>query len=213
MEHAAVATPELALAEVPEIWKVHPNSAYRASTLGRVQSRWAKVGKGKGAGKGSKMVIGDVWKDVAGQLLPNGYLQIRLGDGTASGRVITYIHRIVLECFVGPANGLEARHLNGVPTDNRLENLAWGTGKENSADTLSHGRRPIGSRHGYAKLNEQKVQEILCLISQQLTLKEIARLYGVCPATISNIRDGLTWGHVARLNLCSGFSQSGHVLQ
>ena len=35
-----------------------------------------------------------------------------------------YVHRLVLLTFVGkPTEGQEARHVNGVPTDNRLENL------------------------------------------------------------------------------------------
>lgn len=31
------------------------------------------------------------------------------------------------------------RHLNGIKTDNRPENLAWGTDKENAADALRLG--------------------------------------------------------------------------
>lgn len=40
--------------------------------------------------------------------------------------------------FVGPrpAGCAGARHLNGIQTDNRLENLAWGTAAENSAGSV-----------------------------------------------------------------------------
>ncbi|MFM7012619.1 MAG: HNH endonuclease signature motif containing protein [Betaproteobacteria bacterium] len=37
------------------------------------------------------------------------------------------VHQMVLETFVGPKpEGMQTRHLNGVRTDNRLENLKWG---------------------------------------------------------------------------------------
>src|SRR5262245_15574121 len=38
------------------------------------------------------------------------------------------VHHLVLEAFVGPRpSGMEARHLNDDPSDNRLVNLAYGT--------------------------------------------------------------------------------------
>ena len=52
-----------------------------------------------------------------------GYLAVILNDKTR------YIHRLVLEAFVGPCpSGLVARHLNGDLTDNWLTNLAWRAG-------------------------------------------------------------------------------------
>jgi hypothetical protein len=46
------------------------------------------------------------------------------------------VHREVLKAFVGPppeGRGV-GRHLNDVSEDNRLENLAWGSPKENGGD-------------------------------------------------------------------------------
>lgn len=68
----------------------------------------------------------------------SGYLQLTLGDGGKGRRY--YVHRLVLEAFVGPApEGHEACHNNGVPSDNRLENLRWGTRGENNRDAVAHG--------------------------------------------------------------------------
>lgn len=52
------------------------------------------------------------------------------------GKTTCYqVHRLVLLAFAGPCpNGLQVRHLNGIPGDNRLENLTYGTPKENITD-------------------------------------------------------------------------------
>lgn len=52
------------------------------------------------------------------------------------------VHRLVLEAFVGSGNGLECRHLDGDPTNNRLDNLRWGTHAENMRDMVRHGSHP-----------------------------------------------------------------------
>lgn len=70
--------------------------------------------------------------------LRSGHLTVSL---TAAGKKRTVlVHRLVLEAFVGTCPpGSECRHLNGDPSDNRVENLAWGTRKENMHDKVAHG--------------------------------------------------------------------------
>lgn len=66
------------------------------------------------------------------------YLIVALYDGHG-GRTERYVHHLVLETFVGPRpDGMETRHLNGNHSDNRVENLAWGTKSENGADKVAH---------------------------------------------------------------------------
>ncbi|MBT2467829.1 NUMOD4 motif-containing HNH endonuclease [Streptomyces sp. ISL-66] len=76
----------------------------------------------------------------------HGYLRISLKD--SHGIRSTYqVHRLVARAFLGePQPGHQARHLNGVRTDNRLDNLAWGTASENSFDAIRHGTHPIASK-------------------------------------------------------------------
>lgn len=45
------------------------------------------------------------------------------------------VHILVMLAFVGPRpDGMQTRHRNGIPDDNRLENLIYGTPGENSRD-------------------------------------------------------------------------------
>lgn len=53
-----------------------------------------------------------------------------------------YVHRLVLEAFVGPCpDGMECCHSNGNPADNRVENLRWDTPSANTIDAFRHGTR------------------------------------------------------------------------
>jgi hypothetical protein len=60
------------------------------------------------------------------------------------------VHQLVLETFVGPCpENQETRHLDGIPANNRLENLCWGTSQENNGlDKRRHGTLALGERHG-----------------------------------------------------------------
>jgi len=58
----------------------------------------------------------------------------------AGKRTKVYVHTLVLLAFHGPRpEKHECRHLNGNPADNRSENLAWGTRRENIHDSMKHG--------------------------------------------------------------------------
>ena len=69
----------------------------------------------------------------------NRYLSINFGFHKKGKKTRWYIHELLLLTFVGPRpEGMVARHLNDNPRDNRLENLAWGTKKENTKDALKN---------------------------------------------------------------------------
>lgn len=70
----------------------------------------------------------------------SGYVLVDVRDADGAKQTRT-AHTLVLWAFRGHRpRGMEARHLNGEPTDNRLENLEWGTKAENTEDQFRHGR-------------------------------------------------------------------------
>ena len=109
-----------------------------------------------------------------------------------------WIHRLVLETYVSQRpRDMECRHLNNNPTDNRLENLRWGTKKENQHDRVENGTSMEGIKHPLVKLTEQQVRQIIYVCRTGLfTLKEIASWYNVTWECIRNIKNRKSWKHI-----------------
>lgn len=127
--------------EPGEIWKQIPYSTYEASSLGRIRN--CKNGKIQEPNVGA-----------------DGYLfvGIRFLDKKHSKKV----HQLVCMAFNGlkPAGAQCVRHLDGNRLNNRLENLRWGTSKENAADTILHGRQVAGFDHPNMKITKEEAIEI-----------------------------------------------------
>ena len=107
-------------AKFPEEWRTVPgHPRYEVSDRGRVRFAESK-------------------KHIRRHLDDHGYRKVGI-DGKS-----TSVHRIVLLAFIGKCpEGMECRHLNGKPSDNRLKNLRWGTHAENEADKKRHGTSSV----------------------------------------------------------------------
>lgn len=63
----------------------------------------------------------------------SGHLKVKFSIGDDEKSLT--VHRLVAKAFIpNPDNLPIVRHLNDIPYDNRVENLAWGTQKDNMAD-------------------------------------------------------------------------------
>lgn len=114
-----------------EVWADIPGyeGQYQASDAGRVRSLPRVVNKGNGVPMRRR---GQIMKPAVHK---TGYLTVCL-----PGRRTFKVHLLVLAAFVGPRpDGMVTRHLNGIPVDCRLVNLAYGTQAKNVADTMAHG--------------------------------------------------------------------------
>jgi HNH endonuclease len=173
----ALAAPFEHFAELPNI------PGYRISTFGRIQSDLARGPR--------RVRRTGVWKDLKPMPDRSGHLRV-----TIQGRH-RYIHVLVLEVFVGPRpKGQDALHNDGDPRNNRLENLRWGTRRENISDADRHGRLPKGQRHWNARLTEETVRVIRRLLTAGHGVCEVARRVGISHQQVSKIGLGLRWKHV-----------------
>ena len=112
------------------------------------------------------------------------------------------VHQLVLEAFVGHSpDGAVCRHLNGNPADNRVENLRWGTRKENAQDSLAHGAHVCGERHKHSKLTESDIGEILVAFG---TCEDVGKMYGVSRSAVSLIRRNERWKHLRQVGAPQG---------
>jgi hypothetical protein len=122
-----------------------------------------------------------------------GYARVNLNN---TENIKTWrVHRLVLLAFVGECtgSGMQARHLDGNPKNNRLDNLAWGTVQENSDDRKLHGTRVSGDRHGMARMTGEMARNVNHMYETGRSILSIAETIGVHYNTVYHIVSGRTW--------------------
>ncbi|WP_232629118.1 HNH endonuclease signature motif containing protein [Methylobacterium sp. Leaf118] len=125
--------------------------------------------------------------------LPTGYIQV---DASINGRRTThYVHRLVAEAFLGPPKAGQDRvlHKDDDPSNNRPDNLCWGTAADNSADMVRKGRQAKGVRAGASKLSPDMVLSVRRDSASGISQRKIASKYGICQANVSLIVSCATW--------------------
>jgi len=96
--------------------------------------------------------------------------------------------RVVLSAFIGPQpKGMEAIHIDGRVTNNRPENLKWGTRSAQVSGRLNYGRDGRGEKNGRAKLSDKEVFAIRCGRANGAKIKCLAAEFGVSVEYISGI--------------------------
>ncbi len=85
------------------------------------------------------------------------------------------------------------RHLNGIKGNNQLENLQYGTAKQNTHDRFAHGTMTFGENSPNSKLTYAEVKEIFEARKNGENPIVIAARYGVSFSTIYRILNGSNW--------------------
>nr|DAI81561.1 MAG TPA: homing endonuclease [Caudoviricetes sp.] len=165
-----------------EQWKDIPGyeGRYQASTLGHIRSvsHRVRIGNLRSGKECYRIMRGCVLKP--GKYCKSGHVSVVLGH-KATG---TPVHQLIMLTFVGPPPaGMEVLHINGVPTDNQLSNLRYGTRTENILDVYRQGGV-------WRKLSIEDVETIRFSIFCRMKGSALAEIYGVSQTTISAVKRG-----------------------
>lgn len=128
---------------------------------------------------------------------PSGYHRIGLRDDGLFRML--QVHRLIWESFNGQITGnLQVNHINGVKSDNRLENLEVVTPSENRLHAVHVlGKKPVPGKKGDESPNSilkyADIPRIKELVQEGLNQREVADLFGIHPSVISRVLSGKVW--------------------
>lgn len=160
-----------------EIWKDikgHEGS-YQVSNAGKVRSvlRTVKSRHGKRVADG--MMIRP--------FVCHGYYRVKLRKDSLQYKF--YVHRLVAEAFVSnPHKKPIINHINGIKSDNRIENLEWVTNSENIRHAYDTGLR--NPNRPYRRFNNEQIIQIR-LLANSMGLKLVASKFNTTPKDIRGI--------------------------
>ena len=166
-------------------------NGYAVSDCGKVFSYWTKQG----------VLCDDVQRQLKPDVLKRGYLRATLRHGRMCYRRIA-VHQLVMLAFVGPMpKGKIVLHWDNDPQNNCIDNLRYGTHKENEEDKKRHGTHQTGEGNPAAKLTDDDVREIRRIKSERgsewgLNVS-LAMKFKVSTCTIKDAASGRKWRHVS----------------
>jgi len=143
--------------------------------------------------------LGKVKNAITNQILRfyinnRGYYAISVGHKPTKH---FYIHRLVMETFVGPCpNGMQVNHLDMNKLNNSLSNLEYCTAQENTNHAMENGAIGFfckGEKHPNSKLSVNDVIKIRSLVLEGCSDSHIADIFGVHSSTIGAIRKKENW--------------------
>lgn len=172
-------------------WVVGYEGLYEVSSIGRVRSA-ERVGIYRGRwNDATQMTFAARVMSICE--VPSGYKYVKLKRPNATPKH-SLVHRLVAAAFIGPANGLQVNHKDGVKANNSLTNIEYCTSQEN----LRHCIDVLGKKRGEGAGRASKLKEvdIPVIRADGRILREIAADYGVTPQAIFLVKKSKNWAHV-----------------
>lgn len=165
---------------------------YRFGSDGSVWTAWHRAGRGS--------YISETWKRLVACVHPKsgyGTITLRVANGTQERRAV---HQVIAEAFHGPCPaGKEVRHFpDAAKTNNRADNLVYGTRAENHEDKRAQGIMRCGERSHLAKITAEQVSLIRSEYSAGgISQAALGRKHGIGQAQVSRIVRRKEWTDAA----------------
>lgn len=147
----------------------------------------------------------NIWsKKKSGLMIPqkdkDGYLMIKLSGGDKEHLIRTSIAKLVMYHFNTPAptsmTDPTINHIDGNILNNHYTNLEW---MERSVNSSIRSNKGQGTQNHESKLTNNQVKEICeLLITTELTLTEIGKMYNVKKSTLSRIQCHKGWREITQ---------------
>lgn len=175
-----------------ELWKsVIGVPGYQVSNLGNVRSMTRLV---KGSHDSKYMRPGKPLSLTRSSL---GYSVVKLCHESIPFQA--KVNRLVAEAFIpNPLEKPFTNHINGIKTDNSVENLEWCTAKENTIHAYKTGLsvgKP-GTSNSRAKLSIDQVRSIRAMRDKGLKPSQIHKIMQLPKSTVDNIIYNKRWTQI-----------------
>lgn len=176
-----------------EIWKDIPGyeDYYQASDQGNIKSKDRVASTKAGVIKPTKGKVLNL------TIKSNLYLSVMFSVGAITKR--HHAHRLVAQTFIpNPENKPEVNHIDGIKSNNRVQNLEWVTTKENRVHASLNNLTCKGEKSFQSKLTNNKVLAIKRLYRMNPKFNKLALSVklGVRDTTIHKIIKGQRWKHI-----------------